>query len=1712
MQNRILKRGLAFLLAGGMCLSGLGGLPVLAEDDLPPEAASSEPVPLSDDGSTVAAIDFGNVSSLDASELGGWTVSGGSGTADLVQDAEQGQVLKLSRTADGSETVLSYDSLGIQESATRYVTVEAEMMLASEGYAHQLSVPYIFDSNGATAYSLFTNESLDTFQSHVNGKNATAAGSIHADSWQTVRMNIDLGSDTFTVYVDGIATLRDAAARTVTDNLSQIKFYSDSWNRGTVYIKSVTVTAGNEAPNKPHTAAATYYVSNNGDDSADGKSPETAWKTIARVNQETFVPGDQILFERGGSWENTSLQPMGSGTADAYIKIGSYGEGALPRIAANGKQADAIYLYNQQYWEICDLDISNTVEGFTMTAGDTNPTGNVVDRVNEQGEKLGDYRGIHIAGRDVASLQGFYIHDVRIHDVTGVVSWIGNTGLGDAGIHNNYGYDASKRTGGILIESLAPTNNTPTVFNNIKIENNEIVNNSFGGITIKQYNNGKNQNNGTGWANRNSAGGAPDYYDSNWHPHTNILISGNYINQGASAYACNGIYLCGVKDSVVEKNTLEHIGTCGIELFFADNVAVQYNEISDVRVKGGGADSNAIDPDWRATNILIQYNYIHDCGEGFLLCGMSFNSGIIRYNLLQDCLYSYVHYSMGSGSFQFYNNIFYRSKDGNGTSNFDPWGGGSASYVNNIFYDGKGSGFGYSGGSSFSYYNNAYYGGNPCGKDTNPIVLTEDPFVGSAPSMSRKGTADTGALLEATGLTPKADSPLIAAGAVVDATGTSLTEGLFEAGSKYNFTSLRENYGDIVPIAPTAYPQFDGMDAEATLASGYTQVEASTEAPTIGLFEVSLPEDAVYLRGTVSDGVSTYAGAKVTVSVNGETVETVTGDAGSYSITEGLTAGDATITVSMEGREDHTQAATLASGKVNVVDITVPMLPMPDDYEETLISENFDSGSSEVFQFASGTSFTNGELVITQGMGNYSSAVSSFDENVASRTAVDFSFDYRYENSCNKAGFQFRDDEGNLLFAMCTSTSKGEMRYSTTADPMTSDDQAGWDNNAVHPVWSHIASDARKTYVVRVHADFEAGTVSYQIKDKATDQILVQELDVPTAAKNLAKMYICSWYDSRPQYIDNFVLTAAAPEPTVDKASLQMLCDACDALDETDYTADSWTALQTALAEAKAVLADETAAQSDVDRVLDELQEKYDNLIPAAREGYTVSLSGGGQAAVNGRTEVTLSIASADKSTYNAFDVTLNYDPEVLAFDSLSDTALKAEDSNGALRIYTYGEERKMGDVVRVKFTVLSETEGSDVTIAAAKADQSDNAVEYDAPDAAIGVKSVTVATSGYAVELGENLSGPATVMPGEDYTFTVNDAGHYTYQITVLVDGTDVSSHLVDNGDGSYTLPGEFVTGSLTITAERTARSYSVTFTGNGAADATGDSTATYGKDYTFTVAKQDGYAYTVTATIGGTAYTGLAAEGDTYTIRGVDITGDITVTVEKETVPGEMVSVTFTGNAVGDAAGASTTEKGKDYTFTVTEQSGYTYTVSAVSGEQTATVTKQEDGSYLIPGKDVQDDLTITVNKESVVSYEVTVSEYVKLDGSSVFLVKCAGTLPQGQVPVYDGNTMFYSQVYEAYVWLTVETDSFDASAARAKIELTNGTAEELAPTADVNTTDTVDINDAQLVYDLYNAKYADFEHVSMQKFLAADQNADGVLTVQDATAVVRTMLAGE
>ena len=54
------------------------------------------------------------------------------------------------------------------------------------------------------------------------------------------------------------------------------------------------------------------------------------------------------------------------------------------------------------------------------------------------------------------------------------------------------------------------------------------------------------------------------------------------------------------------------------------------------------------------------------------------------------------------------------------------------------------------------------------------------------------------------------------------------------------------------------------------------------------------------------------------------------------------------------------------------------------------------------------------------------------------------------------------------------------------------------------------------------------------------------------------------------------------------------------------------------------------------------------------------------------------------------------------------------------------------------------------------------------------------------------------------------------------------------------------------------------------------------------------------------------------------------------------------------------------------------------------------------------------------------------------------------------------------------------------------------------DVNMTGLVDINDAQLAYDMYNGEYEDFSIINMHRFLNADVNADWKINVADAAAI--------
>ena len=78
-------------------------------------------------------------------------------------------------------------------------------------------------------------------------------------------------------------------------------------------------------------SATVFYIdSSQGSDSADGQSPQTAWRTLEKVNTAPLQPGDSVLFRRGTLYRGC-LSTV-SGTEGRPVTYGVYGEGPKPII------------------------------------------------------------------------------------------------------------------------------------------------------------------------------------------------------------------------------------------------------------------------------------------------------------------------------------------------------------------------------------------------------------------------------------------------------------------------------------------------------------------------------------------------------------------------------------------------------------------------------------------------------------------------------------------------------------------------------------------------------------------------------------------------------------------------------------------------------------------------------------------------------------------------------------------------------------------------------------------------------------------------------------------------------------------------------------------------------------------------------------------------------------------------------------------------------------------------------------------------------------------------------------------------------------------------------------------------------------------------------------------------------------------------------------
>ncbi len=108
---------------------------------------------------------------------------------------------------------------------------------------------------------------------------------------------------------------------------------------------------------------STFYVdSEKGDDQNDGTSREMAWGTLARVNSAIFAAGTRILFKAGTSYKGP-LRLHGSGKDGQPIVVDSYGTGAKPKIVAVPAEDAVVFLYNVEYWEVNNMDLSGGRKG-----------------------------------------------------------------------------------------------------------------------------------------------------------------------------------------------------------------------------------------------------------------------------------------------------------------------------------------------------------------------------------------------------------------------------------------------------------------------------------------------------------------------------------------------------------------------------------------------------------------------------------------------------------------------------------------------------------------------------------------------------------------------------------------------------------------------------------------------------------------------------------------------------------------------------------------------------------------------------------------------------------------------------------------------------------------------------------------------------------------------------------------------------------------------------------------------------------------------------------------------------------------------------------------------------------------------------------------------------------------------------------------------------
>jgi len=424
-----------------------------------------------------------------------------------------------------------------------------------------------------------------------------------------------------------------------------------------------------------------YYVDSvDGNDSNSGTSPGQAWKSLTKVNSIVFSAGDGIFFEAGGQWTG-QLVPQGSGSQGSPIIIDMYGDGNKPCIDANGLFAEAVLLYNIEYWEINNLEITN------WKTADLPLGKGVYIHINN----FGTAHHIH--------LKNLYIHDIR----------------GDGSGHANNSGDG--------INWLNEGGSVLSRFDGLVIENCHIARCDLDGIW--------------GWSEY--------WARDNWYPSLNVVIRGNLVEDvglhGIVPVGCDGAL---VEYNVLDGAVQLYSSGCGIWPWSCDNTIVQFNEASGVRGSwdGWGFDS---DWNSQNNIFQYNYSHDNEVGFMLVCTPAvaSWNIGtvgtIVRYNISQnDGWGASDHYPATiriigpcEDTYVYGNTIYVGSSFDIPLADlgysWEGWSNGNYFYNNTFYVDGQ---VNYTFGSSTNNFfsNNVYYGTHNS-PPYDPNAITADPML-----------------------------------------------------------------------------------------------------------------------------------------------------------------------------------------------------------------------------------------------------------------------------------------------------------------------------------------------------------------------------------------------------------------------------------------------------------------------------------------------------------------------------------------------------------------------------------------------------------------------------------------------------------------------------------------------------------------------------------------------------------------------------------------------------------------------------------------------------------------------------------------------------------------------------------------------------------------------------------------------------------------------